>query len=482
MAAHAFSVRFRASKHVSRCAAANIFRKLRYSILFAQRDVAQGKARAMTGARSRRPRNLASLYASGTDLPPLRIARAEGSWLYTQDGRKILDAISSWWVNLHGHAHPRIAGSIAEQARVLEHVLLAGATHEPIERLAEELGGVLPDGLDHIFFSDDGSTAVEVALKLSLQYWRNVGHPEKCEIVALEHAYHGDTAGAMSVSAASTFTAAFDAMRFPVHRAHSAYCYRCPVDLTRATCKIECAQSLESILSARADRIAAVIVEPLLQGAGGMIVHPVEFLQRVRASCSGHDVLLIADEVLTGFGRTGKMFACELANIAPDLMCLSKGITGGFLPMGATALTQRIFESFESPDPARAFWHGHSYTGNPLACAAALASLEVFRTEPVFDHIAGIARVHEERLARLAQNPKVGDARKLGTMGAVELRADDSGYLSSLRPRLYQFFLDRNILLRPLGNVIYVLPPYCTTPGEVHTVYDAIEDAIRTIV
>jgi adenosylmethionine---8-amino-7-oxononanoate aminotransferase len=417
----------------------------------------------------------------GQDPPPLQIARAEGPWLYTQDGRRILDAISSWWVNLHGHAHPHIAAAIAEQARVLEHVLLAGATHEPIEKLAEALGEILPPGLDHIFFSDDGSTAVEVALKLALQYFQNIGRGEKTEIVALDHAYHGDTAGAMSVSAASTFTAAFDNMRFPVHRAHAAYCHRCPVGLTRATCKIECAESLENILNERGDQIAAVIVEPLLQGAAGMIVHPVEFLQRARAACTKHDVLLIADEVLTGFGRTGKMFACELANVAPDLMCLSKGITGGFLPMGATVLTHKIFESFESPDPARAFWHGHSYTGNPLACAAALANLEIFRSEPVFDRIGAISNVHAERLSRLAQNPKVGDARHIGTMGAIELRAADSGYLSALRPRLYKFFLDRDILLRPLGNVMYVLPPYCTPPGELHRVYDAIEEAVHTV-
>ena len=192
-------------------------------------------------------------------------------------------------------------------------------------------------------------------------------------------------------------------------------------------------------------------------------------------------MLLIADEVLTGFGRTGKMFACELANVAPDVMCLSKGITGGFLPMGATVLTHRIFETFESPDPARAFWHGHSYTGNPLACAAALASLEIFRTEPVFERIGAISKVHAERLALLANNPRVGDTRHIGTMGAIELRADDAGYLSSLRPRLYKFFLDQNILLRPLGNVIYVLPPYCTPPAELHRVYDAIEEAVRAL-
>lgn len=418
---------------------------------------------------------------AGHDPEPLHIVRAEGSYLYTKDGRKILDAISSWWVNLHGHAHPKIAAAIADQAGKLEHVLLAGATHDAIENLSHELGAILPPSLDHIFFSDDGSTAVEVALKITLQYWRNIGQPQRREIVAIEHAYHGDTAGAMSVSESSTFTEAFDAMRFPVHRAHSAYCYRCPVGLKRETCHVECAKSLEEILDQHGDRIAALIVEPLLQGAGGMIVHPVEFLQRVRAACAKHGVLLIADEVLTGFGRTGKMFACELAGVTPDLICLSKGITGGFLPMGATVLTDRIYEAFDSPEPSRAFWHGHSYTGNPLACAAALANLEILRAEPVFDRIAAISAVHAERLPQFAKLEKVGDTRQIGTMGAIELHVDDAGYLSTLRPRLYKFFLDRDVLLRPLGNVIYILPPYCTAPAEIHRVYDVIGEAIRTV-
>jgi adenosylmethionine-8-amino-7-oxononanoate aminotransferase len=359
--------------------------------------------------------------------------------------------------------------------------LLAGFVHEPVERLAEELRRVVPAELKHVFFSDDGSTAVEVALKMAVQYWRNVGRPEKSEIIALEHGYHGDTAGAMSVSDDSPFTAAFARMRFPVHRVHSAYCYRCPVGLTRETCNIECADSLEKLLRERGDKIAAVIAEPLLQGAGGMIVHPLEFLQRVRELTAQHNVLLIADEVLTGFGRCGTMFASQLANISPDMMCVSKGITGGFLTLGATLVTEKIFEAFGGDDPAHTFWHGHSYTGNPIACAAAVANLEIFRTEPVFERIAGIAAIHAERLPRLSRNSAVGDARTIGTMAAMELRAGDSGYLSELRPKLYEYFLKRDILLRPLGNVIYILPPYCIEAEELHRVYDVIEDAIRAV-
>ncbi len=418
---------------------------------------------------------------SALDPPPLPVVRAEGVYLHTKDGRKILDAISSWWVNLHGHTNPRIAAAIAEQARKLEHVILAGFTHEAAEEFAARLRAWLAPELTHLFFSDDGSTAVEVALKLAVQHFSNQERRDKCEIVALEHGYHGDTAGAMSVSCDSPFTEPFRSMRFPVHHVHSAYCYRCPVGLKRETCSIECVQQLELLLLEKADKIAAVIVEPLLQGAGGMIVHPVEFLKKVRALCTKHDVLLIADEVLTGFGRTGKMFACDLAGVAPDLMCLSKGITGGFLPLGATLCTERVEGAFRSEDRRHSFYHGHSYTGNALACAAANASLQIFEDEPVFDRIATIARINSERLNNLRKFHQVGDTRQIGTIGAIELCADDAGYLSAMRPRLYRFFLDHGVLLRPLGNVVYVLPPYVISPEELHRVYDVIEEAIQTL-
>jgi adenosylmethionine---8-amino-7-oxononanoate aminotransferase len=408
---------------------------------------------------------------SALDPAPIEIERAEGVWLYAQDGRKIIDAVSSWWVNLHGHANPRIATAIADQARKMEHVILAGFTHEPAEELAVRLRKWVAPELMHLFFSDDGSTAVEVALKLAVQHFSNSGRPEKCEIVA----------GAMSVSDDSPFTDPFRAMRYPVHRVHSAYCYRCPVGLQRETCHIECVGKLETLLDGRADRIAAVIVEPLLQAAGGMIVHPREFLQKVRAVCTKHEVLLIADEVLTGFGRTGKMFACDLAGVSPDLMCLSKGITGGFLPMGATLCSGRVAAAFQSANRMHTFYHGHSYTGNALACAAANASLQVFDDEPVFDCIGRIAAIHAERLEQLRRYAAVGDTRQIGTVGAIELRTDDAGYLSAMRPKLYRFFLERGVLLRPLGNVVYVLPPYVISVDELHRVWDVITEAIETL-
>ena len=417
-------------------------------------------------------------YQPSQDPAPLRIARGEGAYLYTDDGRRLVDGISSWWTNLHGHNHPRIMNAIAEQTRRLDHVLLAGFTHEPVEKLAAGLGRVLPSNLTRIFFSDDGSTAVEVALKMAVQFWRNSGRPEKRRIVALENGYHGDTVGAMSVGDDSVFTEAFGSMLFPVERAHSAYCYRCPVGKKRETCRIDCADHLAEILEKGHDEIAAVIVEPLLQGAGGMIVHPVEFLRKVREACSRWDVLLIADEVFTGFGRTGRMFACQHAGIEPDLMCLSKGITGGVMALGATAATERIYEAFLGAEPNRTFYHGHSFTGNPLACAAANASLEIFEAEPVFERIEAIAAIHSERLAALRSHPAVGDTRQLGTIAAVEIAAQDAGYTSWLKPSLYRFFLETGILLRPLGNVVYLVQPYVIPPAELHRIWDAITDAL----
>jgi adenosylmethionine-8-amino-7-oxononanoate aminotransferase len=417
----------------------------------------------------------------GVDPDPIRIRGGEGVYLETQNGQRILDAISSWWVNLHGHSHPAISAAIADQAERLEHVLFAGFSHEPAEELASRLGKIVPPGLRHIFFSDDGSTAVEVALKLAVQFWRNSGQPEKCRVVALEDAYHGDTLGAMSVSADSPFTAAFKHLRLPVLRTHSANCPHCPVGLTRATCQIECLQKLESLLAERSNEVAAVIVEPLLQGAGGMIVHPEEFLAGVRRLTSKYAVLLIADEVLTGFGRTGKMFACERAGIVPDLMCIAKGLTGGFLALAATIATDRIYDAFTGPDRSRTFFHGHSYTANPIACAAANASLNIFDSEPVFARIVSIEQVHAARLPWFAAHLAVDNVRHIGTVAAIEIKSLDSGYMSSLRPQLYKFYLERGVLLRPLGNVVYILPPYVITPQQLNFVYDVIADSLASI-
>ena len=301
-----------------------------------------------------------------TALAPVPILRGEGVYLYAEDGTRLLDGISSWWVNIHGHSHPKLNEALAAQAGRLEHVLFAGCTHSPAVDLAERLTALLPAGLTRVFYSDNGSTAVEVALKMACQYWKNLGQSQRRRFISLRHSYHGDTVGAMSVSAASPFTEPFAALLFPVSRAHSPYCHRCPLGLKRATCRIDCLEDIERLLNEEGASAAAVIVEPMLQGAGGMIVWPAEFLAAVRRLCDRHGTLMIADEVLTGFGRTGKMFACDHAGISPDVICLSKALTAGYLPMAATVATESIYEAFLS-DTLNLMRHVPApATGSPL--------------------------------------------------------------------------------------------------------------------
>lgn len=394
----------------------------------------------------------------GLGLDSVPIARAEGAYLYDASGRRIFDAISSWWVTLHGHAHPVIAHAIAEQAQRLEQVIFAGFTHEPAARLAAGLAGIAPKGLSRVFFSDDGSTSVEVAVKMALQHWRNAGE-RRSLVVALEHAYHGDTFGAMSVSARSVFNAAFEQELFDV--------LRLPDPSTH-----DAGAALAKLVEQRGAEIAAVIVEPMLLGAGGMLVWSADALRGIRAQCSRQGILLIADEVLTGFGRTGPLFACEHAGIAPDIMCVSKGLTGGFLPLGATLTTEAVFERFRSTERSRALFHGHSYTGNPLACAAALASMSLL-DDACADARRAIERHHRTAADRFAAHPRVRNVRVLGTMLAFEVDAD-SNYLDPLAPALHAFALDQGVLVRPLGSTVYLLPPYCTTADDLQHAYDVI--------
>ena len=344
-----------------------------------------------------------------TQPPLLPIVRGEGVYLYTEDGRKILDGISSWWVNIHGHSHPKLNAALAAQAAEIEHVIFAGCTHRPAVELAERLVEVMPAGLERVFYSDNGSTAVEAAIKMAVQYWRNRGEAQRTGLITLHHAYHGDTVGAMSASEDSVFTHAFAPLLFAVERVHSPYCYRCPLGLERATCRIECLGDLERRLEEQGQRVAAVLVEPMLQGAGGMIVWPAEFLAGVRRLCDRYGVLMIADEVLTGFGRTGRMFACEHAQVTPDILCLSKALTAGYLPLGVTAATEQIYDAFLSTDREQAFFHGHSYTANPLACAVAIASLELFRETDVLGRVQGLEQQLRDGLEPLRSLPQVGE-------------------------------------------------------------------------
>jgi len=382
-------------------------------------------------------------YTQALTAPaPIPIERAEGVWLYTEDGRRILDGISSWWVNIHGHSHPKLNAALAKQAGELEHVVFAGCTHRPAVELAERLLEILPAGLARVFYSDNGSTAVEVALKLAIQYWINRGEPQRQTIVTLHNAYHGDTVGAMSAREDSVFTRAFSNLLFPVERVR---------DL----------EEMERCLQAHS--AAAVLIEPMLQGAGGMIVWPVEFVAGVRRLCDRYGTLMIADEVLTGFGRTGKMFACEHAAIAPDIICLSKALTAGYLPLGVTATTTAVYDAFLSDDRSKTFFHGHSYTANPLACAVALASLDLFREEAT---LARVTRLEQQLRAGFEPLRTLGDVRVIGGVAAVELTSNKPGYLDQIGPRLAAAFLARGLLLRPLGNVVYFMPPYCISESE----------------
>ena len=432
-------------------------------------------------------RDLACVWHPYTQMqtapPPIPIASAKGVYLYTEDGRRILDGISSWWVNIHGHSHPKLNEALAAQAREVEHVIFAGFTHGPAVELAERLIQILPASLTRIFYSDNGSTAVEAALKMARQYWVNLGEPERQTFIALRFAYHGDTVGAMSVSDDSVFTRAFEPFLLRVARAHAPYCYRCPLDLERATCQIDCLGDLERLLREKDGRAAAVIVEPMLQAAGGMIVWPKEFLAGVRRLCDQFNTLMIADEVLTGFGRTGRMFACQHGPVDPDILCLSKALTGGYLPLAVTAATDRVYEAFLSDDRAKTFFHGHSYTANPLGCAVGLASLDLFRTDGTLERVRSLEQRLRSGLEPLRGLPNVGDVRVIGGVGIVELVADKQskaagGYLADIGPRLYREFLGRGLLLRPLGNVLYFMPPYVITDSETDWALEQIHEVV----
>ncbi|MDF1506127.1 adenosylmethionine--8-amino-7-oxononanoate transaminase [Roseisolibacter sp. H3M3-2] len=395
---------------------------------------------------------------------PVEVVRARGATLHTRDGRTLIDAISSWWVTLHGHAEPAIADAIAEQARTLEQVIFAGFTHAPAAGLCAALARVLPTGLTRVFLSDNGSTAVEVALKIALQWWHNRGEPRRL-VVALDHAYHGDTFGAMSVGARSVFSAPFDPLLFDVARLPDP---SVDGDATLA--------AFDALLAARGREVAALIVEPLVLGAGGMRMWDEATLRALADRCRAAGVLLIADEVMTGFGRTGALFACDRAGVAPDLICLSKGITGGFLPLGATAATEALFDGFLSDDRARTLFHGHSYTANPLACAAALASLALTESDACAAARARIERAHRRHLDALATHPLVRAPRVCGTIGALDL-VDARGagsYLNPVGRELAAYALEQGVLLRPLGDACYVLPPFCTTDDELAAVYGVV--------
>lgn len=401
--------------------------------------------------------------------PPIEIVRAAGVWLEAADGRRILDAISSWWVTTHGHGHPRIAAAIAEAAARLDQIIFAGFTHPAAEQLARELIGIAPRGLSHVFYTDSGSTSVEVAMKMALGTFANRGE-RRHTIVALEHAYHGDTVGAMSAGASGVFTSAYEPLLFAVERLPfpAADREQASIDALEAACR-------------RGD-VAALLVEPLILGAGGMLTYPAAVLREMRRLCDAHGVLLIADEVMTGWGRTGTLFACEQAGIAPDIMCLGKGLTGGALPLAVTLATSAIFDAHYSKNRTRTFWHSSSYTANPIACAAALANLAVWRDEPVRDRIETLCRRQQAAIEPLRGDQRFSGVRRCGTITALDVRVPAGGYLAAIGPAMYAAALARDVLLRPLGNTLYVMPPYCIDDAELAQVYAALSEAVDAAV
>lgn len=395
------------------------------------------------------------------DPAPLPVVAAEGAWLELADGRRVLDAISSWWTCLHGHGHPRLVRALAEQAARLDHVLYAGCAHEPAARLAAELLACAPPGLTRVFYSDDGSTAVEVALKAAYQTWVRRGEARRTVFLALAGGYHGDTFGAMAAGDPEPFFREFAPFLFHVARV--------PPE----------AAALESALRAQEGRVAALLVEPLVQGAAGMRMHPPEFLAAARRLCRQHGVFLIADEVMTGFGRTGSTFACTQAGVAPDLLCVAKGLTGGVVPLAATLVREEIFAAFHGPARAQAFFHGHSFTANPIACAVARASLQLLQEEDTPRRLDRIGAWIEAPLQELRAHPGVADVRRRGGIVAVELAAGDAGYLAGRGEALRAACAGRDALLRPLGNVIYAMPPSCTTRAECARIAEAMAAACR---
>ena len=402
---------------------------------------------------------------------PLQVRSAKGACLHLSDGRNLIDAISSWWVTLHGHAEPSIAAAVGRQAALMEQVIFANFSHAPAEELATRLSRL--SGLDRLFFSDNGSTAVEVALKIAWQWWRNQGSPRQ-RLIAFEGAYHGDTFGSMALGDRSIFTEPYNDLLFDVARVSWPHTHWGDDGVDEKETR-----ALHELDNALAIPTAAVILEPLIQGASGMRMVRPQFLRAVAARVHEHGSLLIADEVMTGFGRTGTLFASQLAGIQPDLMALSKGLTGGFLPMGGTLASEQLYAGFISNEPLKTFFHGHSFTANPLGCAAALASLDLLEQQP--DRFTGFEARHRPHLKALASMKEVKQVRCLGTMAAFELNCGSTNYLNPIGRQLQALCLEQGVYIRPLGNVVYLLPPLCISDQELETCYRAILNGIQSL-
>ncbi|MGD9123440.1 MAG: adenosylmethionine--8-amino-7-oxononanoate transaminase [Desulfarculaceae bacterium] len=419
--------------------------------------------------------------------PPLVIERAEGNWLIDAQGKRYFDGVSSLWVTVHGHNHPRIVQAIEDQMRRLDHSTLLGLSHPQAIRLSARLARLSPEGLNRVFYSESGATAVEIALKIAFQFWQQSGRPQKKTFVALDNAYHGDTLGAVSVGGMELFHQIYGPLLFEVHRLPQPHCRRCPLGLSHPDCGLACAQALEPLLAQHGEEVCALIIEPRVQGAAGMIVQPEGYLSKLHSICREHEVLFIADEVATGFGRTGRMFACELEGISPDIMTVGKGLTGGVLPLAATLASEAVYEAFLGDyTEFKTFFHGHTYTGNPLACAAALASLELFEQDDLLGRLPARIEQLSQGLNQIAAMEHVAEVRQQGLMVGVELVQDkktDNPYPPEMRVghEVIMACRKRGVIIRPLGDTVVLMPPLSSTPEEIDLLLDALAQGIAEV-
>lgn len=422
------------------------------------------------------------------DLPPIVIERGSGVHLYDQQGKEYIDIVSSWWCNLLGHCHPQINMAVKEQLDKLEHVIFANFSHEPAIKLCENLAEVVPAGLTKFNFSDNGSAAIECALKLSFQYQYQTGHAERTKFMCLSDGYHGETIGALSVGAMDLYSQIYQPMLMDTIRVQAPDCYRCPYSLHRDTCQAECFEHAEQAFAQHGKQTCAMIVEPLLQGAAGMRIYPAIYLQKLRKLCDAYGVLLIVDEIATGFGRTGKMFACDHAQISPDIMCISKGLTGGYMPMAITITTDKIYQAFYADYlDGKAFMHSHTYSGNPLACSAALAVQKILKEQNIIDKAQIRAKYLQKKLQQtLGSHPNVGEIRSLGLVNALEIvqnKETKELFDPKLRVgyQIYKHALDKGLILRPLGNVLYFNPPLTINEQELDKAIDICANSMQQI-
>jgi adenosylmethionine---8-amino-7-oxononanoate aminotransferase len=421
-------------------------------------------------------------------LPPIPIARGEGSWLIDVDGKRYLDGVSSWWVNLFGHNHPRLNRALSEQVAKISHHIFAGFTHQPAVELAERLCTLAPGNLSRVFFADNGSSAIEAALKMSFQYWQQSSRPKKTRFLSLSAAYHGETLGALAVGGCELYRDIYRPLLLDTLQAQGPDCFRCPYGLQRDSCAAECFASLEDVAEAHQEEIAAIIVEPLIQAAAGMRIYPPLYLKKLRTLCDRLAIHYIADEIAVGFGRTGKMFANEHAGIGPDLLCLSKGITGGYLPLSVVVSTEEIYQAFYDDYPTlKAFLHSHSYTGNVLACALAVEVQKIFAEEGILAQLPAKMAQFDAAALRFRDLPHVGEFRRCGIVAAIELVQDKAakvGYPWQERRgyQVYQAALQRGALLRPLGNVVYFMPPLTIKAEELDLLLEIAYDALLSVI